>query len=588
MFQRLHRLRIAQRLFLNLLLFLSAMILIGGMALRGFSIQNRFLENITRQRLVLLQFATKLLGDVATVQANIYKVLSLSSLDLGSDQISLLSRQQVATLDRLEKEVQARLADPELREEERKILQQTAEALALYAKGALGVLDMAAADVATAAIYMTNADSKYGALSDVLGNLLALENDLKNRVEAEAHAQAAMLLKLFLIVIGLAALATALVSWLIARSIARPVTRIAAFALAVSGGDLKARAEGRFGGEMAGMREAIENMVEALEHKMLLAQAKEEEAKDAAATTDNALAAAREQEAQVKALLGKISGLAASTESIAEQVSSAAEELASQVEESSRGAEYQKQRVSETATAIEQMNATVTDIAKNGSDAVGLADQTRSRAKEGADILDKALTAIQRVQDQATALRENMTALGRQAIDIGRIINVISDIADQTNLLALNAAIEAARAGDAGRGFAVVADEVRKLAEKTMAATQEVGEAITSIQQSASNNLAATEEATREVEASTRLAGQSGQAMTTIVGIAEQTADQIRSIATATEEQMASTAEIRRTIEDINRVSVETATAMGESARAIVDLTSQTQNLHALIRALQA
>ena len=63
---------------------------------------------------------------------------------------------------------------------------------------------------------------------------------------------------------------------------------------------------------------------------------------------------------------------------------------------------------------------------------------------------------------------------------IGRIMNVISDIADQTNLLALNAAIEAARAGDAGRGFAVVADEVRKLAEKTMTATKEVGDAIRS------------------------------------------------------------------------------------------------------------
>ncbi|GKT21909.1 Chemotaxis methyl-accepting receptor like protein, partial [Aduncisulcus paluster] len=100
--------------------------------------------------------------------------------------------------------------------------------------------------------------------------------------------------------------------------------------------------------------------------------------------------------------------------------------------------------------------------------------------------------------------------LGQQADSIGHIMSVITDIADQTNLLALNAAIEAARAGEAGRGFAVVADEVRKLAEKTVSATNEVGEAISGIQNGTASSISRMEETSKVVESSTELAGQAG------------------------------------------------------------------------------
>ncbi|WP_207260998.1 methyl-accepting chemotaxis protein [Desulfovibrio sp. Huiquan2017] len=270
---------------------------------------------------------------------------------------------------------------------------------------------------------------------------------------------------------------------------------------------------------------------------------------------------------------------ATQADSVASMLSTASQELAAQVEQTTRGAERQQSMAADVASAMEQMNATVLEIARNASNAASNADQMRDNAIRGGEAVTAVVDSIEQLRERAGVVDENIRELGTEVESIGAIMTVISDIADQTNLLALNAAIEAARAGDAGRGFAVVADEVRKLAEKTMNATQEVGGAIKSIQDGTRRNLTAFKKATEAIDASTDLASRAGEALGDILHVVKVADDQIRSIATASEEQASTTTEISRSMEEVNEVSNEIAGAMTESTTAVGDLARLAEEL---------
>jgi methyl-accepting chemotaxis protein len=283
-----------------------------------------------------------------------------------------------------------------------------------------------------------------------------------------------------------------------------------------------------------------------------------------------------------------IARAAAEASQVAGRMASATQQLSAQIEQSSHGAKEQNNRVQDTATAVEEMNATILEVAKNASATSQSAEAAREKAQQGAGLVTEVTAAVISVRDEASRLTEIMRELGQQAQGIGAILNVISDIADQTNLLALNAAIEAARAGDAGRGFAVVADEVRKLAEKTMNATKEVGQAIGGIQHGTSDAVARVEAAVARVADATALAERSGQAIGEIVAMVEAAGDQVRSIATAAEQQSATSEEINRAIGSISAIAAETDQAMAQSSQAVADLAGQAEELGNLIAALQA
>ncbi len=387
-----------------------------------------------------------------------------------------------------------------------------------------------------------------------------------------------------LVVVGIAVLLSLSLSLLITRNVLCQLGRdpgvLEDMAHRVSIGDYDID-DGR---PSQGVYKNFVGMVEALRENMTTARKEAEHARKA---TEAAQEAARQaEEAKREAQNARREGMlnaALKLEDVVAIVSSASEELSAQIAHSERGADYQASRITETATAMEEMNSTVVEVARNAGNAAEVSTATRQKAEAGATVVRQAVNSIQQVQSQSIQLKDDMDRLDENAKAIDQIMSVISDIADQTNLLALNAAIEAARAGDAGRGFAVVADEVRKLAEKTMASTGNVAEAIRNIQQSAAKSREQVDGAVRSIEEATTFARQSGESLKEIVALTDRTADQVRAIATASEQQSASSEEINHSIAEVSNIAGETSQAMAEATRAVTELTTQAQVLSRLI-----
>ena len=179
---------------------------------------------------------------------------------------------------------------------------------------------------------------------------------------------------LILALIGLA------VWLLVKRTIVRPLFGIKDFAQAVAEGDLEAEPVGSFPAELGVVKLAIARMVENLKAKMNEAAQKKDEAREAQGRAEEAMQEAKGQEAKANDLLGKMQKVASEASLIAEQVSSAAEELSAQADQVSEGAVVQSDRAGQTATAMEEMNATVLEVARNSANSAASATQAKEKA----------------------------------------------------------------------------------------------------------------------------------------------------------------------------------------------------------------
>ncbi len=339
--------------------------------------------------------------------------------------------------------------------------------------------------------------------------------------------------------------------------------------------------------EFSTLAHALRTMVENLA-KMVFDS--EEKSKEAQVAAENAALASKEAEKSAQEAEEKRESILEAVvklEGIVNNIASASDQLSRQIDLSTSGAEEQSARMMETATAMDEMNSTVLEVAQNSGSSAELADNTKEKAIDGAAITQKCQVSMTQVKEESLKLRQNMSELASHAQSISAVMSVISDIADQTNLLALNAAIEAARAGEAGRGFAVVADEVRKLAEKTISSTTDVANAINAIQQSTEVNVQQVDAAVERIEEATELAVEGGRALQVILEMAEHSADGIRAIATASEQQSATSDEIAQSVTTVSNIASTTVSAMNEASQAVNSLSEQARQLSSLVDSLK-
>nr|WP_122662407.1 methyl-accepting chemotaxis protein [Pseudomonas viridiflava] len=254
------------------------------------------------------------------------------------------------------------------------------------------------------------------------------------------------------------------------------------------------------------------------------------------------------------------------------QIASAAEELSAVTEQTSAGVNNQKIETDQVATAMQEMSATVHEVARNAEQASVAAANADAQARDGDKVVGEAITQIEKLAGEVLRSSDAMTLLEQESDKIGKVMDVIKAVAEQTNLLALNAAIEAARAGEAGRGFAVVADEVRGLAQRTQQSTEEIESLIAGLQngtRQVSQIMLGSRSLTDSSVALTRKAGTSLESITQTVSSIQAMNQQI---AAAAEQQSSVADEISRSIVNVRDVCEQTAEASEETAASSVEL----------------
>ncbi|MGB5829288.1 MAG: methyl-accepting chemotaxis protein [Pseudomonas mandelii] len=350
---------------------------------------------------------------------------------------------------------------------------------------------------------------------------------------AEDQSMQAELKKNTMLIIGSSALALLvglIAAWVITRLIVAPLRSVIRVAQQIAAGDLSATVE-------VTRRDEIGQLMQAMQ--------------------------------QMGAGLSTIvSGLQAGIE----QLASSAQSLSAVTEQTNLEVSSQKEETEQVATAMNQMTATVHDVARNAEEAAQAAQTADGKVESGQQVVRQSMARIEQLADSATSASSSIESLSAEIQNIGTVLSVIKSVAEQTNLLALNAAIEAARAGEQGRGFAVVADEVRALAKRTQQSTEEIERLVSALRSAAQSSVQQIQNSGELVKLAVSDALQTESALGSIAAAVSLIQQMNQQIAAAAEEQSSVAEEINRSVTSIRASADQSSLAMRGNAASSIEL----------------
>ncbi len=233
------------------------------------------------------------------------------------------------------------------------------------------------------------------------------------------------------------------------------------------------------------------------------------------------------------------------------------------------GAADQSEAVSRTATSVESLSERIDVISHHAGEAADACERARQEARQGLEQVHNVIEGIDRLLARIDANGRKVRRLEDRSTEIVVTVDLIRGISSRTDMLALNATIESIRAGEHGRGFAVVAEEIRKLAERTAAATREIGTTVEAIQADAQESIRALNEEHADMERESQRVHQAGSSLERISQVAEQSARLVEGISRSTNDQVLSTRELVRAMQKVSDVTSQTQERTNE-ARAFI------------------
>jgi methyl-accepting chemotaxis protein len=289
-----------------------------------------------------------------------------------------------------------------------------------------------------------------------------------------------------------------------------------------------------------------------------------------------------EASATIEQMTVSIDQMARDLESLAgtvNETTATVEEMASFIASVAENAESLGDAAGRASATVSGMAGAVSDVAKIASEADRIAARASEDARTGGEAVARTVDGMKAISENMENTARVINGLGKRSQEIGRILEVIEEIADQTNLLALNAAIEAARAGEAGRGFAVVADEVRKLAERSVEAAKEIGEVVRQVQQETTDAVDVARAGAGEAKQGIALADKAGAALRNIIDSVSRSSELMGQIAEATGKQSQASTEVLDTVSRMNAATSQVTQAVREQAEGSKQIRAAMENI---------